>query len=74
MLETFKGSKELMLNISRILSKISSDTECSKAIISTKKLDFLVSLIDDFQAFTPFLVRISFVLANLTTYSDEARE
>jgi hypothetical protein len=63
-----------MLNISRILSKISSDPECSKAIISSKKLDFMVSLIDDFQAFTPFLVRIAFVLANLTTYSEEARD
>ncbi len=63
-----------MLNISRIISKISSDPECSKAIIQTKKLDFMVSLIDDFQAFTSFLVRIAFVLANLTTYSEEARD
>jgi ribonuclease D len=73
-LESFKGSKELMLNISRILSKVSSDPECSKAIISTKKLDFLVALMSDFQSYTPFLVRIAFVLANLTTYSEEARE
>lgn len=73
-LENFKGSKELMLNISRILSKVSQDTECSKAIISTKKLDFLVALIDEFQSFTPFLVRIAFVLANLTTFSEEARD
>ena len=32
-LEDFKGHKELMLNVSRILSKISTDNECSKAII-----------------------------------------
>lgn len=63
-----------MLNISRILSKISSDPECSKAIIQTQKLDFMVSLIDEFQSFTSFLVRIAFVLANLTTYSEEARD
>lgn len=63
-----------MLNVSRILSKISSDNDCSKAIISSKKLDFLVSLIDEYQSFTPFLVRIAFVIANLTTFSEEARE
>jgi hypothetical protein len=73
-LESFKGSKELMLNISRILSKVSSDPECSKAIIGSKKLDFLVSLVDENQNFTPFLVRIAFVLANLTTYSEDARD
>lgn len=34
----------------------------------------MVSLIDEFQSFTSFLVRIAFVLANLTTYSEEARD
>ena len=32
-LEQFKGHKELMLNVSRILSKVSSDSECSKSLI-----------------------------------------
>ena len=73
-LEQFKGHKELMLNVSRILSKISLDNECSKVIISTKKLVSLVDMISEYQTFTPFVVRIAFVLANLTTYFEEARE
>jgi hypothetical protein len=44
-LDQFKGHKELMLNVSRILSKVSMDTDCSKAIISTSKLVFLNDLI-----------------------------
>ncbi len=73
-LDQFKGHKELMLNVSRILSKVSMDTDCSKAIISTSKLVFLNDLIQEFQTYTAFVVRIAFVLANLTTYFDEARE
>ena len=36
-----------MLNVSRILSKISMDADCSKAIIQTKKLNFLTDLINE---------------------------
>lgn len=73
-LEQFKGHKELMLNVSRILSKVSMDSECSKAIIATRKLEFLNEMISEFQTYTAFVVRVAFVLANLTTYFDEARE
>lgn len=34
----------------------------------------MVNLIYEFQNFTSFLIRIAFVLANITTYFDEARE
>ena len=67
-------NKELMQNISRVLSKVSLDSECSKAIISTGKLRFLADLICEWQHQTLFVQRIAFVLANLTTYFDEARE
>lgn len=73
-LDLFRGHKELMLNVSRILSKVSMDSDCSKAIIATDKLVFLNGLITEFQTYTAFVVRIAFVLANLTTYFDEARE
>lgn len=63
-----------MLNISRILSKVSLDADCSKAIISSKKLDFLTKMVEEYHTFPPFMVRIAFVLANLTTFSEEARE
>ncbi|TNV74288.1 hypothetical protein FGO68_gene13245 [Halteria grandinella] len=67
-------NKELMQNISRVLSKVSLDSECSKAIIATGKLRFLADLLCDWQHQTLFVQRIAFVLANLTTYFDEARE
>ena len=73
-LDKFKGHKELMLNISRILSKVSMDNDCNLEIIKTNKLPFLVGLINEYQTFTSFLIRIAFVLANLTTYFDEAKE
>lgn len=73
-LDNFKGHVELMVNVSRILSKVSMDNDCSYAIIKTKKLCFLVDLLYDYHKIRDFPVRISFVLANLTTYFEEARE
>ena len=73
-LEQFKGHKELMLNVSRILSKVSSDSECSKSLIQTNKLNFLADMIAEWEQHNSFIVRIAFVLANLTTFFDEARE
>lgn len=63
-----------MLNVSRILSKVSLDPDCSLQIINTNRLGFMVDLIKEYQGFTSFLIRISFILANLTTFFDEARE
>lgn len=47
-LDLFKGHKELMLNVSRILSKISMDGDCSLTIINTHKLCFLVDLVYEY--------------------------
>jgi hypothetical protein len=63
-----------MLNISRIISKLSLDNNCSKEILITKNLTFLIDIMTQFKEFTPFVIRIAFVLGNLTTYYDEARE
>jgi len=46
-LEEFKGHKELMLNISRVLSKVSADQDCAKSLIQTNKLSFLVDQIHE---------------------------
>ena len=73
-LEKFKGHQELMINVSRILSKVSMDNECSYSLIKSNKLQSLIDLLSDFQTIRDFPVRISFVLANLTTYFEEARE
>jgi hypothetical protein len=50
------------------------DADCCMTIIQTNKLCFMVDLIYEFQAFTPFLIRVAFVLANITTYFEEARD
>lgn len=64
-----------MLNVSRILSKVSQNDECSKVIISTKKLELLTRILGgEHQTYIQFVQRIVFVLANLTTYFEEARE
>lgn len=63
-----------MLNVSRILSKMSTDADFCQSLIQTKKLSFLLDLLYEFQAFTPFIVRVAFVLANITTYFEEARK
>jgi hypothetical protein len=63
-----------MLNVSRILSKVSLDADCSMQIIKTNRLGFLLDLVLEYQNFTSFLIRIAFILANLTTYFDDARE
>lgn len=72
-LDNFKGHCELMTNVSRILSKISMDNDCSYALIQTNKLSMLITLLFDYHKIRDFPVRIAFVLANLTTYFDEAR-
>lgn len=63
-----------MINVSRILSKVSMDNDCSYAIIQTKKLPLMVDLLYDYQTIRDFPVRIAFVLANITTYFEEARD
>ena len=77
-LEHFKSKdnqkhNELMGNISRILSRVSSDSACSYDIIQTNKLSFLTEMIEEFKMSTFFVERVAFVLANLATYFDEAR-
>lgn len=72
-LRTFKGHKELMLNISRILSKLSLDHKCSVELLKTQELPFLMDIMCEYKEQTPFVIRIAFVLGNLTTYYEPAR-
>jgi hypothetical protein len=53
---------------------LSLDNNCSKEILITKNLTFLMDIMTQFKEFTPFVIRIAFVMGNLTTYYDEARE
>jgi hypothetical protein len=69
----FKGHKELMLNISRILSKLSSDYQCSLEILKSQEYLSLGDIMVDLSknhgiAADAFVVRVAFVLGNLTTH------
>lgn len=70
-LEMFKGHKELMLNISRVLSKLSIDQECAKLMINQAYT--LINVMHLFKENSPFLIRIAFVLGNVTTHYQQAR-
>eukprot|EP00347_Sterkiella_histriomuscorum_P012834 403367048 len=73
-LEKFQGHQELMINVSRIMSKVSMDNDCSFSLIQTNKIKLLIDLLFDYQNIRDFPVRMLFVLANITTYFEEARE
>ncbi|KAJ3281201.1 Armadillo repeat-containing protein 2 [Rhizoclosmatium sp. JEL0117] len=67
-------SQELLLTVSRILSKISLDETCLSAMSSLKTWNKLVDLVIQFQNKKidpqPLLVRLLFVLGNLSTPND----
>ena len=62
-----------MLNISRILSKLSLDYHCSIQMSSAENLKAVLSVMSTLKNNTPALIRIAFVLANLTANYEEAR-
>ncbi|KAI8809527.1 armadillo-type protein [Cladochytrium replicatum] len=63
----FTGSWELMLNVSRILSLLSTDAECVRNIANSPGVfHSLHQLAINFQNSRPLLVRIFFILGNLT--------
>ncbi|KAI8812830.1 hypothetical protein BJ742DRAFT_767954 [Cladochytrium replicatum] len=64
----FTDNWELVLNVSRILSLLSMDTECLRNITdNTDVFHSLHQLAVNFQTSQPLLVRILFILGNLTS-------
>ena len=71
--ERFKTHKELVMNISRLLSKVSCDYNCADQIVKQNCTStFLASMIL-YKENSAVLIRIAFVLGNLTTHYTEAR-
>lgn len=69
----FNSGKELILNIARLLSKVSLDYKCAEKIVqSGHVIDFLNSMIMHRDS-SAILIRIAYILGNLTTNFEEAR-
>ena len=69
----FNSGKELILNIARLLSKVSLNFKCAEKIVqSGHVIDFLNSMILHRDS-SAILIRIAYILGNLTTNFEEAR-
>lgn len=69
----FKGHKELILNVSRLLSKVSIDYNCAEQIVQTRTSSVFLGTLEQYKENSAVLIRISFVLGNLTTHYVMAR-
>lgn len=66
--------KELILNIARLLSKVSLDFTCAAQIVDSGKLQsFVTSMHTTHKEHSAVLIRIAYILGNLTTNFEEAR-
>ena len=72
--ERFKGHKELIMNISRLLSKVSIDYNCAEQLVNTHKTQVFLNMMGQYKDNSAVLIRIAFVLGNLTTHYDKARK
>jgi hypothetical protein len=73
-LESYPTEEELVLNISRCLSKLSSDTRCLNALeAAPNALLVLLRMAELHHSRAPVLLRIAFVLGNATSHSAQAR-
>jgi len=71
--ERFKGHKELIMNISRLLSKVSIDYNCAEQLVNTNKTQVFLNMMALYKENSAVLIRIAFVLGNLTTHYEKAR-
>jgi hypothetical protein len=69
----FRGHKELILNVSRLLSKVSIDFNCAEQMVNTKNTPVFLESLERYKENSAVLIRIAFVLGNLTTHYEQAR-
>jgi hypothetical protein len=66
--------KELILNIARLLSKVSLDPACADQMVQSGHLTkFMKSMVTAHKDSSAILIRIAYILGNLTTNFDRAR-
>jgi hypothetical protein len=69
----FRGHKELILNVSRLLSKVSIDFNCAEQMVKTKNTKVFLGTMQHYKENSAVMIRIAFVLGNLTTHYEMAR-
>ncbi len=62
-----------MLNTSRLLSKISIDPHCAASMVKKEHLQVIVDLMEQYAEIPTILIRVAFVLGNLTTHYEDVR-
>jgi len=63
-----------MLNIARLLSRVSLDMTCAAMMVKSNRMgDFLSAMITHKQS-SAILIRLAYILGSLTTNFEEARQ
>lgn len=69
----FAQGKELMLNIARLLSRVSLNMKCSEMMVKSNHVkDFLAAMVTHKHS-SAILIRLAYILGSLTTNFEEAR-
>ena len=69
----FNQGKELSLNIARLLSKISIDFSCADKIVKSGHIKGYLNAMVQHRDSSAILIRLAYILGNLTTNFEEAR-
>ncbi|XP_032012037.2 armadillo repeat-containing protein 2 isoform X3 [Hylobates moloch] len=74
-MQQYKGDKDVCTNIARIFSKLTSYRDCCAALASYSRCYALfLNLINKYQKKQDLVVRVVFILGNLTAKNNQARE
>ncbi|XP_056674623.1 armadillo repeat-containing protein 2 isoform X3 [Monodelphis domestica] len=74
-MEQYENDKDVCTNVARILSKLSSYHDCCAALADYSRCYALfLSLINQYEKKQDLIVRIVFILGNLTAKNNQARE
>ena len=72
--KNLNGGKELILNISRLLSKVSLDISCAEQMVLSGQMNnFVQAMSNTHRDNSAVLIRLAYILGNLTTNFDSAR-
>jgi|694.fasta_scaffold95508_3 hypothetical protein len=70
----FNAGKELILNISRLLSKVSLDASCAEQILKSGHVKKIMgSMAGQHKDSAAICIRLAYILGNLTTNFEHAR-
>ena len=69
----FNQGKELSLNIARLLSKVSLDYKCAEKIVQSGHMRGYLDAMVQHRDSSAILIRLAYILGNLTTNFEEAR-